>query len=80
MNNRVFQMVLLFLGLALILCIGGVIGLSIADKPVDDILKQGITGIVTGLIGLLVRSPLDPADTQNVNVTNKAVPVTDADV
>lgn len=83
MSRRVFDVLVYFLGLSLILCIAGVIFLLATDNPVDDILKQTITGLVTGLLGLMVRAPASPDDDpQPVHVVNagiaEAVPVAEA--
>lgn len=60
LNKNAFTFVVLFLGVGLILCLGGVVYLNASGNSVDDILKQAITGIVTGLIGLLARTPEQP--------------------
>lgn len=79
MSRKVFDVLVYFLGASLLLCIIGVIVLLAIGKPVDDILKQAITGLVTGLLGLMVRAPVDPDEPQAVNVVNRgpaeAVPV-----
>lgn len=79
MSRRVFDVLVYFLGAALLLCIVGVIVLLAIGKPVDDILKQAITGLVTGLLGLMVRAPADTDDPEPVHVVNagpaEAVPV-----
>lgn len=83
MSRKVFDVLVYFLGASLLLCIIGVIVLLAIGKPVDDILKQAITGLVTGLLGLMVRAPASPDDDpQPVHVVNagpgEAVPVNDA--
>ena len=62
MSRKVFDVLVYFLGAGLLLCIAGVIFLLATDHPVDDILKQAITGLVTGLLGLMVRAPASPDD------------------
>lgn len=74
MSRKVFDVLVYFLGSSLILCIVGVIVLLGLDKTVDDILKQAITGLTTGLLGLMVRAPASPDD-EPVHVVNTPVPV-----
>lgn len=57
MNQKMFNTIVIFLGISLLMCVGGVIVLSVTGNSVDDILKQAITGIITGLLGLMVRTP-----------------------
>ena len=83
MSRKVFDVLVYFLGAALLACIVGVIALGITGHAVDDILKQAITGLVTGLLGLMVRAPSSPDDDpQPVHVVNagiaEAVPVAEA--
>lgn len=57
-NTSVLKIALLFLGSALLICLGGVIWLAAAlpARPIPDVLV-GTTGIVVGgLIGILVPS------------------------
>lgn len=60
LNARSFAFVVLFLGATLILAVGGIVTLAILEKSVPDILSQIATGVITGLIGLLVRTPGQP--------------------
>ncbi len=39
LNERAFGYIVLFLGFALLLCIGGIVYITAVEKPVDDILK-----------------------------------------
>lgn len=57
LNERAFGIVIVFLGVALLSCVGGIIFLTGTGNTVPDILENTTTGIVTGLIGLLVRTP-----------------------
>ena len=76
MSRKVFDVLVYFLGAALLITIVGVIVLLAFGKPVDDILKQAITGLVTGLLGLMVRAPSSPDDDpMPVNVVNTPLPV-----
>lgn len=57
-NTSILKLALLFLGVALLMCLGGVIWLASANpaRPIPDVLV-GTTGIVVGgLIGILVPS------------------------
>ncbi len=57
LNERAFGLTVAFLGVALILCIGGIVGLSAVDKAIPDAL-QLVTGLVGGgLVGLLSQTP-----------------------
>lgn len=59
MSRKVFDVLVYFLGGALLIDVLGIIALLGFDRPVDDILKQIATGLVTGLLGLMVRAPGD---------------------
>jgi hypothetical protein len=59
-NERAFGYVVLFLGATLIICVGGIIGLAATDNTVPDILQNIASGVVAGLIGLLVKTPNQP--------------------
>lgn len=57
-NTSILKLALLFLGVALLMCLGGVIWLASANpaRAIPDVLV-GTTGIVVGgLIGILVPS------------------------
>lgn len=57
-NASILKIALLFLGTALLICLGGVIWLAAANpaRPIPDVLV-GTTGLVVGgLIGILVPS------------------------
>lgn len=53
-NENVFVVVVGFLGVTLLLCVGGIIWLSATEHTVPDILQNIASGVVAGLIGLLV--------------------------
>jgi hypothetical protein len=58
MNTPILKTALLILGVALIMCLGGIIWLASANpaRAIPDVLV-GTTGLVTGgLIGILVPS------------------------
>jgi hypothetical protein len=57
LNSRAFGYIVLFLGTALLLCIGGIVYLTAVEKPVDDILKITASSLVTGMLGLLIKTP-----------------------
>ena len=59
-NAKAFGYTVLFLGVAFLMCIGGVIGLAAFEKDVPDILTQLATLIAGGLIGMLVKTPTQP--------------------
>jgi hypothetical protein len=78
-SRKAFTAVVYLLGAVLILSVVGVVVLTLADKPVDDILKQVIVGCITGLAGLLARTPTDEAaDVKIVNEPSEPVPVDNA--
>ena len=60
LNQKAFGYVVLFLGVALLGCIGGIIFLAATDDTVPDILQNIASGVVAGLIGLLVKTPSQP--------------------
>lgn len=66
-DRKIFSILVGALSATLLLCVGGVIVLLALGDPVDDILKQAITGLITGLLGLFARQP-----TQQVEVINEA--------
>ncbi len=57
LNEKSFGMVIVFLGVALLTCIGGIIGLTATDHPVPDVLQNLGVGVLGGLVGMLVRTP-----------------------
>ena len=76
-DRRIFAILVGTLGFALLICVVGVITLAALGKPVDDILKQAITGLITGLLGIFTRTPASQESTP-VHVTNQvaeAIPV-----
>ena len=76
MSRKMYDRLVTFLGIALLMCIGGIIVLLAVGKPVDADLKT-ITGmLVTGLLGLMVRAPASADDEpMPVNVVNTPLPV-----
>ena len=77
-DRRIFAILVGTLGFALLVCVIGVITLAALGKPVDDILKQAITGLITGLLGIFTRTPT-PAESTPVHVVNDerdSIPVT----
>lgn len=60
-NENVFAVVVGFLGVTLLVCVGGIIWLSATEHSIPDILQNVASGIVAGLIGLLVS----PKQAQN---------------
>ncbi len=60
LNEKSFGMVIVFLGVALLTCIGGIIGLTATDHPVPDVLQNLGVGVLGGLVGMLVRTPQQP--------------------
>ena len=80
MSRKMYDRLVSFLGIALLMCIAGIIILLVVDRSVDDILKQTTGMLVTGLLGLMVRAPASPDDDPTpVHVVNagptEAVPV-----
>lgn len=59
-NERAFGYVVLFLGVTLLLCVVGIVFLAATDDAVPDILQNIASGVVAGLIGLLVKTPAQP--------------------
>jgi hypothetical protein len=55
MNERVFVYVIIFLGTALLACVGGIIYLVASSHTTPDILQNIASGVVAGLIGLLAN-------------------------
>ena len=76
-DRRTFAILIGALAATLVLCVVGVIVLIALERPVDDILKQAITGLITGLLGLFARTPASGESTpvHVVNSTEDAVPV-----
>lgn len=52
-NEKLFLYVIVFLGTALLGCVGGIIFLVATDHAVPDILQNVVSAVVAGLIGLL---------------------------
>lgn len=74
LNAQIFDRAVNFLGAVLILCVAGIIGITIGtDDAIPDVLQNIAVGSLTGLVGLLtqrghdgatpvtvVNSPVDP--------------------
>jgi membrane associated rhomboid family serine protease len=61
LNERAFGMVVIFLGVTLLLCVGAITFLAAtSEQTIPDILQNIASGVVAGLIGLLVRTPNQP--------------------
>lgn len=75
-DRKVFTILVGTLGAALLICVIGVIVLAATGHPVDDILKQAITGLITGLLGIFTRTPASSESTpvHVVNDTRDPVP------
>ena len=59
-NEKAFGFVVVFLGVTLLACVGGIVFLAATDDAVPDILQNIASGVVAGLIGLLVKTPNQP--------------------
>lgn len=71
-----FALVVGFLGVTLLLCVGGIIVLAGFDKAVPSILENIATGCSVGIAGLLARTPTTgPQEVQVVNSPQYPVPV-----
>lgn len=54
MDPRIFDRAVNFLGLVLLVCVGGIIAVVlITDKSIPDVLQNIAIGSLTGLVGLL---------------------------
>lgn len=63
LNERAFGLVVIFLGVALLMCLGFIGVLALQEQGVPDELKVASGSLVTGLLGLLAKTPLQqPAD------------------
>lgn len=60
-NAQAFGYVVLFLGVALLLCVGGIVALAVVENTVPDILEITTGSLVTGMLGLLVKTPSQAA-------------------
>lgn len=69
-DRRVFLVVVVTLGVTLLVTVVAVAALAGSGRNVPGVLEQLATALVTGLLGLLVRSPA--AEPQPVNVVNSA--------
>ena len=77
-DRRTFFAVIVVLGITLLTCVAGIIGLTMSGLTAPDILENVTVGALTGLAGLLARGP--SSDPQTVTVRQPAdqpVPVTD---
>jgi len=60
-----FRIAIIFVGSTLLLCVGGIIGLSMgagSGRPIPDILQNIASGALAGLIGLLVTPGKTPPE------------------
>lgn len=59
MSDRLYLVVVAFVGLCLVLCVLGIVLLSLANpqRTIPDVLQNVTVGSLTGLVGLLVRPP-----------------------
>jgi hypothetical protein len=65
MTPNTYRLVIMCVGITLVLCVTGIIGLSWGagtGRPVPDILQNIASGALTGLIGLLVTPRHDDSD------------------
>ena len=60
LNEHSFGLVICFLGITLLACVGGAIGLTATHSDVPDLLKELAVGSIGGLSGLLARTPNQP--------------------
>ncbi len=61
-SRRTFDLVVAFLGVTLVLCVAGTIGLAVAGVPLAEqppLIGQIATGALAGIAGLLARTPTD---------------------
>lgn len=80
MTPKQYQSAVYFIGAVLILCVGGIIAITLmTDDSIPDVLQNVAVGSLTGLVGLLV-TPRDSAPQQVtvVNRGNDPIPVDDA--
>lgn len=56
------RLAVIFLGLTLLGCLFGIIGLSWDGRPIPDILQNIASGALAGLIGLLVPARGGPGE------------------
>jgi hypothetical protein len=54
-NNNVYKMVALFLGIVLVIGVVGMVVLAVLSKEIPDPIKILVTSDLTGLLGLLVH-------------------------
>ena len=74
--SRVFFAVIVFLGVALLICLGGAIALELHGDAIPDLLKEIGVGALTGLTGLLVQhQPTDPTPVVVKQPDDDPVPV-----
>lgn len=60
LNERAFGLVVVFLGVTLLVCVFGIVFLVSTGNTTPDILQNIASGVVAGLIGLLVKTPNQP--------------------
>ena len=75
-DKDTFHTVVKFLGVTLLLCAAGVIALGVLEKNIPDVLQNLAVGALTGIAGLLARTPTDKNPTPTpVTVVNQQQPV-----
>lgn len=77
---RTVQLVIIFLGVTVLLCVGGGFWLANGSKTIPDFLVAIGSGAIGALSGILSKTSSDP-QVQEVQVMNRpanAVPVEDA--
>lgn len=73
MTPKQFQVAVYFIGATLMVCVLGIIGITIfTDDPIPDVLQNIAVGSLTGLVGLLV-TPRE--NVQQVRVVDQPVAV-----
>lgn len=76
-DRSTFRVIAISVAGVLLVCVVGIIVLSLSDKTIPDILENVTVGALTGLVGLLA-SPKGgdaPQQVQVVNHADDAVPV-----
>ncbi len=69
-HRRTFDLVISFLGVTLILCVAGTIGLAVVGRDVPDLIGQVVIASLTAMGSLLARTPSE--DTVPVRIQKDA--------
>lgn len=78
-DRRTFFAVIVVLGATLLICVAGIIALTMQGLTAPDILENVTVGALTGLAGLLARGPSSEPQTVTVRQpADEPVPVEDA--